>query len=146
MLKAGDVNFSRLATSMAKAVLDGCIEKNQNNKKLAMLGKMQRIKIRDVSLCLSAWPFKQTLELIGETSMRFTLKSAAPNRVDLTSQIHQLNAFVTATDQLLARVDIIAAIDYYGITELLDAIGEESLKAHLECLKQEINPTSPDLS
>lgn len=38
----------------------------------------------------------------------------------------------TETDRLLALVDIIAAIDYYGVTELLDTIGEESLKRHLE--------------
>lgn len=78
--------------------------------------------------------------------MRFTLKSVEPSCVDLASSMHQFNACATAHDQLLAHVDIIAAIDYYGITELLDAIGEESLRAHLECLKQEINPTSPDLS
>jgi len=36
------------------------------------------------------------------------------------------------TDRLLAFVDIITAINYYGITELLDTIGEESLRAHLE--------------
>ena len=37
-------------------------------------------------------------------------------------------------DAILARVDIIAAIDYYGITELLDNIGEEHLRSHLESL------------
>jgi len=43
------------------------------------------------------------------------------------------NKFNTSeTDRLLAFVDIITAIDYYGITELLDTIGEESLRAHLE--------------
>jgi len=43
------------------------------------------------------------------------------------------NKFNTCeTDRLLAFVDIIAAINFYGITELLDTIGEESLRAHLE--------------
>ncbi len=68
--------------------------------------------------------------------MRFTIKNAESSDADLTSQPHQYNALVTVAEQLLARVDIMAAIDYYGITELLDAIGEEKLKAHLECLQQ----------
>lgn len=35
------------------------------------------------------------------------------------------------TDELLNHVDIIAAIGYYGITELLDIIGEEEIKSYL---------------
>ena len=35
------------------------------------------------------------------------------------------------TDQLLNHVDIIAAIAYYGITELLDHIGEEEIRSYL---------------
>jgi len=47
------------------------------------------------------------------------------------------------TYRLLALVDIIAAIDYYGITELLDTIGEENLRAHLEMDKlYEIDPST----
>lgn len=45
---------------------------------------------------------------------------------------HKLNASEAETDGLLAFVDIVTAINYYGITELLDTIGEENLRAHLE--------------
>jgi hypothetical protein len=38
------------------------------------------------------------------------------------------------TDDLLAPIDILTAIRYYGMTELLDTIGEENLKSHLEGL------------
>ena len=43
-----------------------------------------------------------------------------------------LNAPETEIDRLLGLVDIIEAINYYGITELLDTIGEESLRGYLE--------------
>lgn len=36
------------------------------------------------------------------------------------------------TEQLLNRIDIIAAVNYYGITELLDIIGEEEIRSYLE--------------
>jgi hypothetical protein len=35
------------------------------------------------------------------------------------------------TEDVLNHIDIIAAIGYYGITELLDIIGEEEIKAYL---------------
>lgn len=37
-------------------------------------------------------------------------------------------------EDILNHIDIAVAIKYYGMTELLDAIGEEQLKSHLECL------------
>lgn len=37
-------------------------------------------------------------------------------------------------EDVLIRIDIVTAIEYYGITELLDTIGEEHLKSYLECL------------
>ncbi|MBB6237315.1 hypothetical protein HDC90_001935 [Pedobacter sp. AK013] len=37
-------------------------------------------------------------------------------------------------EDILSHIDIVVAIKYYGITELLDTIGEEQLKSHLECL------------
>lgn len=45
------------------------------------------------------------------------------------------------TEELLNHVDIIAAIGYYGITELLDMIGEEEIKSYLTL--QIANPTHP---
>lgn len=45
---------------------------------------------------------------------------------------NKFNAAEIETDHLLALVDIVVAINYYGITELLDTIGEERLRAHLE--------------
>jgi hypothetical protein len=34
------------------------------------------------------------------------------------------------SEDLLKLVDITLAIDYYGVTELLDAIGEDELRSH----------------
>ena len=48
-------------------------------------------------------------------------------------------------ETILQRVDILAAINYYGVTELLDIIGEIELKAHLHlkcsmpCLKDNVS-------
>jgi len=48
-------------------------------------------------------------------------------------------------EEILKQVDILVAINYYGITELLDIIGETELKAHLDlkcsmpCLKANIS-------
>ncbi|WP_131537049.1 hypothetical protein [Pedobacter nototheniae] len=64
--------------------------------------------------------------------MKNELISAKPICVELTLATHKFNPSETATYKVLSSVDIIAAINYYGITELLDTIGEENLKAHLE--------------
>ena len=61
---------------------------------------------------------------IGEMNMKYMLT-------------HKLNASETEIDRLLVHVDIIAAINYYGITELLDTIGEERLRRHLEMDKSQ---------
>ncbi len=45
---------------------------------------------------------------------------------------HKFNNSEASIHNLFASVDIIAAINYYGVTELLDTIGEENIKAHLE--------------
>jgi hypothetical protein len=64
--------------------------------------------------------------------MKNKLINTNPERIDLASSMYESNASETETSRLLALVDIIAAIDYYGITELLDTIGEDRLRAHLE--------------
>lgn len=67
--------------------------------------------------------------------MNYTIKNAKPSCVGLAATLQEFNAFGTAADGLLAQVDIIAAINYYGITELLDTIGEENLRLHLKLLE-----------
>ncbi|PTS97064.1 hypothetical protein DBR11_17830 [Pedobacter sp. HMWF019] len=64
--------------------------------------------------------------------MKNKLINTDPELVDLASKMYESNVSETETYRLLALVDIIVAIDYYGITELLDTIGEERLRAHLE--------------
>lgn len=55
---------------------------------------------------------------------------------------NKFNASEIETDRLLALVDIVVAINYYGITELLDTIGDERLRDHLELDKsQQIDPS-----
>lgn len=77
-------------------------------------------------------PFNELSKLkpIGEINMKNKLTN-------------KFNASEIETDRLLAFVDIIVAINYYGITELLDTIGEERLRAHLELDKsQQIDPST----
>ena len=64
--------------------------------------------------------------------MKNELISAKPICVELALVTHKFDLSETAIYNLLASIDIIAAINYYGITELLDTIGEENLRAHLE--------------
>lgn len=78
--------------------------------------------------------------------MSYRIKIGMPNCTDLPLELQEFNGFETASDSLLARVDIVAAINYYGITELLDTIGEESLMAHLESLKSDANIRSKTIS
>jgi hypothetical protein len=68
--------------------------------------------------------------------MKDKLINSKPTYVNLVQTMHRLNASEIETRRLLDFVDIIVAIDYYGITELLDTIGEERLRAHLEMDKK----------
>jgi hypothetical protein len=78
---------------------------------------------------LSTKHLLKTFKIIGGMNMKNKL-------------IDKINASQIEVDNLLALVDIIAAINYYGITELLDTIGEESLKGHLEMDKSyQIDPS-----
>lgn len=51
--------------------------------------------------------------------------SAEPNRVDITVEGIE-------EEELLLQINILTAIKYFGITELLDTIGEERIKSHLQ--------------
>ena len=42
-------------------------------------------------------------------------------------------------DDVLIDIDIVTAINYYGITELLDTIGERQLKSHLKDLQSMVS-------
>lgn len=66
--------------------------------------------------------------------MRLTIKNAKIAYVDLASKTPHLDIDGVEVDDLLIHIDIVTAIKYYGMTELLDTIGEENLKSHLECL------------
>lgn len=66
--------------------------------------------------------------------MRVTLKNAEAVYINLASKPHRLEIDGADPDDLLCHIDIITAINYYGITELLDTIGDEELKLHLGCL------------
>jgi hypothetical protein len=65
--------------------------------------------------------------------MQPTIKNAEPVYINLGSGPHHLDVNI-GVDDLLVHIDIITAINYYGITELLDTIGEEHLRSHLESL------------
>lgn len=51
-----------------------------------------------------------------------------------SGQHFEVNVQGIEVEELLNQIDIIVAIDYYGITELLDTIGIQHLKLHLESL------------
>ncbi|MOA41004.1 hypothetical protein D3C78_1629280 [compost metagenome] len=68
--------------------------------------------------------------------MRLTIKNVETAHIDWASKPHRLDVDIVGVDveDLLIHIDIITAIKYYGMTELLDTIGEEQLKSHLESL------------
>ncbi|MFA4870812.1 MAG: hypothetical protein WC623_21625 [Pedobacter sp.] len=69
--------------------------------------------------------------------MRLIIKNAKTVYVTPASESHHLDIDIEEieTDELLSHIDIVTAIEYYGMTELLDTIGEAHLKSHLEGLK-----------
>lgn len=68
--------------------------------------------------------------------MRLTLKNAEIVSVKPALVPHRLDVDIDGieVEALLIEVDILTAIRYYGITELLDIIGEENLKSYLGLL------------
>ena len=69
--------------------------------------------------------------------MRLIIKNAKTVYVTRASESHHLDIDIeeVKTDELLGHIDIVTAIEYYGMTELLDTIGEVQLKSHLEGLR-----------
>ena len=70
--------------------------------------------------------------------MRLKIKNAKSVHIDPATKAYCLNIVVNGVEvqELLNTVDIIDAIDYYGVTELLDMIGERQLKLHLDSLNK----------
>ncbi|KQB99838.1 hypothetical protein [Pedobacter sp. Hv1] len=71
--------------------------------------------------------------------MRLKIKNAKSVHIDPATKAYCLGIVVNGVEvqELLENVDIIDAIDYYGVTELLDIIGKRQLKLHLECLNED---------
>ncbi|PYF73009.1 hypothetical protein [Pedobacter nutrimenti] len=69
--------------------------------------------------------------------MHLTIKNAEYVHVTPASEVFHLDVHIDGLEieDILVHIDIVKAIKYYGMTELLDTIGEEHLKSHLECLK-----------
>lgn len=68
--------------------------------------------------------------------MHITIKNVKAVSVVATSQPEHVDVDMNgvALEEILKNVDILAAIQYYGMAELLDSIGEEQLKSYLDCL------------
>lgn len=68
--------------------------------------------------------------------MHLTIKNATIVNVTSASKRNFLDVDIDGVkvEDILIHIDIVTAIKYYGMTELLDTIGEEHLKSHLECL------------
>ncbi len=64
------------------------------------------------------------------------IKNAEIVHVTPVSATHHLEVGIDGieVEDILINIDIVTAIKYYGMTELLDTIGEEHLRSHLECL------------
>lgn len=66
--------------------------------------------------------------------MHLTIKNAQTVHVVPASNGFFLDVDIedVKVEDILAHIDILTVIKYYGMTELLDIIGEEHLKSHLE--------------
>lgn len=66
--------------------------------------------------------------------MHLTIKNAEVVHVAPASEGHFLDVDIDGVkvEDILIHIDIVTAIKYYGMTELLDTIGEAHLKSHLE--------------
>lgn len=65
--------------------------------------------------------------------MRLTIKNAEAVYVSSALQPGRLNVDITGVqlEDILFQVNIDEAISYYGITELLDTIGEQKIRFYL---------------
>lgn len=66
--------------------------------------------------------------------MLLRIKNASAVHIEPTTEEGCLDVHIDGikSDDLLIHVDILAVIKYYGITEILDTIGEEQLRAYME--------------
>lgn len=73
--------------------------------------------------------------------MRLKIKSAKSVQIVPATKSYCLAVVINGVEvsELLKPIDIMVAIDYFGITELLDAIGEQQLKLYLACLDEDDN-------
>lgn len=65
--------------------------------------------------------------------MRLIIKNAETAYVTPASQPNRLNIDIAGIEpeDILLQIDIDQVISYYGITELLDIIGDQEIRAHL---------------
>ena len=68
--------------------------------------------------------------------MRLKIKNAKLAEIVPSTKSYCLDIVIDGVQvhELLMSIDIMAAIDYYGVTELLDVIGERQLNSHLKYL------------
>lgn len=68
--------------------------------------------------------------------MRLKIKNAKSVEIVPSTKSYCLDIVIDGVQvqELLMSVDIMAAIDYYGVTELLDVIEERQLNSHLHYL------------
>ncbi|WP_379091799.1 hypothetical protein [Pedobacter sp. UC225_65] len=68
--------------------------------------------------------------------MRLKIKNAKSAKIVPSTKPYCLDIVIDGIQvhELLMSVDIMAAIDYYGVTELLDVIEERQLNSHLQYL------------
>jgi len=65
--------------------------------------------------------------------MNLKIKNASAACIEAADQPNQINIAIEGVlpESLLDHVDILTAIDYYGIIEFLDAIGEDKIRSYL---------------
>lgn len=75
-------------------------------------------------------------ELSNPQQMHITIKDAAGATIRPASKPNLVNIEIEGIDpeELLLHVDIMSAIQYFGASELLDTIGEETLRSYLKTL------------
>lgn len=65
--------------------------------------------------------------------MRLTIKNVETAYINSASQPDRLNVDIEGIEpeEILFQINITQAIQYYGITELLDTIGDQEIRSYL---------------
>ena len=72
-----------------------------------------------------------------KSSMNVKIRNVLGACVEASDKPNHINVNIkgVSSENLLNHVDILTAIDYYGVTEFLDTIGEDEIRSYLTLSK-----------